>query len=257
MQRNMLAQYHVTNPQTSTGQRPVGGAGGPGEQGAASSRRTGCRCARRHRATSPVFSLTSVYVPHEPAEPRVVHASVGLRRRPQRDYGKIRILRLPDNTQIHGPSQIANTFAADARSSSKLLPLHADQLQGALRQPADPAGRRRSALRAAGLHPAADGGRRPTRCCATCWSPSARRSGIGTTLAGALNDVLGASVLHRRPDGRHRRHRRAAGVPTVAALLQQAQAKFTEAQRALQRGDLQGYAAAQAAARTTWSRRSR
>ena len=63
-------------------QRPVGGAGGPGEQGQASSRRTGCRCATPGGGHDPVFSLTSVYVPEQPAEPRVVH--LGRRRRGQR-----------------------------------------------------------------------------------------------------------------------------------------------------------------------------
>mgnify|MGYP006190768361 CR=1 FL=1 len=31
----------------------------------------------------------------------------------EEDYGKIRILRLPSNTQVPGPSQIANQFGAD------------------------------------------------------------------------------------------------------------------------------------------------
>jgi len=36
-------------------------------------------------------------------------------------YGQIRVLRLPDTTQVQGPSQISNTFAADERIQNKLL----------------------------------------------------------------------------------------------------------------------------------------
>ena len=43
------------------------------------------------------------------------------------------------------------------------------------RQPADAAGRRRPAVRAAGLRPGR-GARRRTRCCSACWSRSATRS---------------------------------------------------------------------------------
>ena len=62
--------YHVTDRQDVLRRaRPVEGAGGPATNRRASSRRTGCRCGRPGQA-NPVFSLTSVYVPHEAAEPR-------------------------------------------------------------------------------------------------------------------------------------------------------------------------------------------
>ena len=44
------------------------------------------------------------------------------------DYGKIRILRLPSNTQVPGPSQIANTFASDQEIQDRLLAFTQDQL---------------------------------------------------------------------------------------------------------------------------------
>ncbi len=57
----------------------------------------------------------------EAAEPRVVHLG-RLRRRAASDYGTIRILRLPSNTQVPGPSQIANSFGSDRDIQNQVLP---------------------------------------------------------------------------------------------------------------------------------------
>jgi uncharacterized membrane protein (UPF0182 family) len=76
-------------------------------------------------------------------------------------------------------------------------------------------------------------------------------AGYGTTLGAALNDVLGTTVFTGGPTTGGNQGPGGTGVPpgasqTVTSLLQQAQAKFTEAQSALRRGDLPGYAAAEA-----------
>ena len=66
-----------------------------------------------------MFSLTSVFVPQKRqnlASFISVDADAG-----QDDYGTIRILRLPSNTQIPGPSQIANLFGADSDIQDSLL----------------------------------------------------------------------------------------------------------------------------------------
>ena len=82
--------------------------------------------------------------------------------------------------------------------------------------------------------------------------------GIGTTLTAALDDVLGiASSPTEGTGGTTGGSSGGSGgtsggstVPgDVRSLLQQAEAQFAAAQRALQSGDLEGYAKAQGAAR--------
>jgi uncharacterized membrane protein (UPF0182 family) len=67
-----------------------------------------------------VFSLTSVYVPQK-RQNLAAYISVNSEAASD-DYGDIQILRLPGNTQVQGPSQIANTFAADEQIQQALLP---------------------------------------------------------------------------------------------------------------------------------------
>ena len=80
--------------------------------------------------------------------------------------------------------------------------------------------------------------------------------GIGTTLTAALDDVLG--IASRTDDVTPGSGGDTGGTggtggtglrETCAQLLRQAEAKFATAQKALQSGDLQGYAKAQAEAR--------
>ena len=81
--------------------------------------------------------------------------------------------------------------------------------------------------------------------------------GIGTTLTAALNDVLGlASPPNEGTGGATGGTSEGSGGTSggtvsgdVRSLLQQAEAQFAAAQRALQSGDLEGYAKAQGAAR--------
>ena len=67
----------------------------------------------------PVFSLTSVYVPTNRSNLASFISVDSDATSP--NYGQIRVLRLPDSTQVQGPSQISNTFAADERIQNKLL----------------------------------------------------------------------------------------------------------------------------------------
>ena len=82
--------------------------------------------------------------------------------------------------------------------------------------------------------------------------------GIGTTLTAALDDVLGIASSPSEGTGGTTGGGTTGGtggtsggtVPgDVRSLLQQAEAQFAAAQRALQSGDLEGYAKAQGAAR--------
>ena len=238
VQRNMLAQYHVTDPKTfyeGTDQWEV--PEDPDEQGQQAAAVPALGDARRPAATSPVFSLTSVYVPHEPAEPRVVHLG-RRRRRPATTTARSGSCGCPSNTQVPGPSQIANQFAADdeiaepaAARSRRPTP------RSLLRQPAHAAGRRRAALRAAALHAARERRGHLPGAAVRAGRRSARRSASATTLTEALDDVLGSP----RPDAddadtggaagdRRHRCRRSRSPATCAQLLQQAEAKFAEAE---------------------------
>jgi uncharacterized membrane protein (UPF0182 family) len=196
----------------------------------------------------PVFSLTSVYVPlkrQNLASFISVDADAALK-----DYGQIRILRLPSNTQVPGPSQIANQFASDQEIQDKLLAFtrtNSKALFGNLLTL--PAGDGLLYVQPLYTLRQAGEGRYPVlRYVLVSFGEDV---GIGSTLTAALDDVLGITTPEDSvepgttpppPDG-------STGgggqVPdSVSALLRQAEAKFTEAETALQNGDLAGYQAA-------------
>jgi len=111
VQRNMLAQYHVTQPKTfyeGSDQWEV-----PQDPTNRTQNQPPYRLSVRTPSggEEPVFSHTSVYVPKN-RQNLAAFISVDADAAVD-DYGKIRILRLPGSTQIPGPSQIANQFGAD------------------------------------------------------------------------------------------------------------------------------------------------
>src|SRR5690606_21305264 len=68
----------------------------------------------------PVFSLTSVFTPANRQNLASFIAVGG--DATKENYGKIQILRLPGNTQVSGPQQIANEVAADEDIQNALFP---------------------------------------------------------------------------------------------------------------------------------------
>ena len=121
VQRDVLAQYHVTDASTfyEGGERwkvPEDPAGTnsslqppyylsisrPGQKG------------------GPYFSLTTVYLPNS-RQNLASFVSVNSEAT-DKEYGKIQILQLPSKTQVGGPSQIANTFSSDQGLKQALLP---------------------------------------------------------------------------------------------------------------------------------------
>jgi len=121
VQRDVLAQYHVTDAQTFYGggerwkvpEDPAGANGSlqppyylsisrPGQKG------------------GPYFSLTTVYLPNS-RQNLASFVSVNSEATDKR-YGKLQILQLPSKTQVGGPSQIANTFSSDQGLKQALLP---------------------------------------------------------------------------------------------------------------------------------------
>jgi uncharacterized protein len=251
VQRNMLAQYHVTNPKTFYGGSDKWIV--PVDPEHRENKQPPYRLSVRTPGSGslPVFSLTSVYTPNR-RQNLAAFISVDSDAA-RKDYGTIRILRLPGDTQVPGPSQIANNFGQDPDIQGKLVaftkanskaiygnlltlpvgdgflyvqPLYAQRVTGEGRYPA---------LRYVLVSFGED-------------------VGIGTTLQEALDDVLGQKT-GTSPGGQGGGEQGAGGatggaIPSnVRALLEQAEQKFAQAQRSLRSGDLQGYAKAQKQAR--------
>ncbi len=256
VQRNMLAAYHVQNPKTfydGSDKWKV-----PEDPENKANKQPPYRLSVRTPSggPDPVFSLTSVYVPNNRqnlASFISVDADAG-----QKDYGTIRILRLPSNTQVPGPSQIANQFGADSDIQDKLLAFTRTNSKAVFGNLLTlPVGD--GLLYVQPLYTLRKTGEGRYPVLRYVLVSFGERVGIGTTLTAAIDDVLGIST----PEGGTAGTAGAGGtggsggtgggggaVPSdVRALLQQAEAKFAEAQKALQSGDLQGYAKAQAEAR--------
>ncbi|HEX5770823.1 MAG TPA: UPF0182 family protein [Nocardioidaceae bacterium] len=251
VQRDILAQYHVTQPKTfyeGSDQWEV-----PQDPTEKSQKQPPYRLSVRTPSSGqdePVFSLTSVYVPKN-RQNLAAFISVDADAA-QGDYGNIRVLRLPGSTQIPGPSQIANQFGADqeiqdarlafTRTNSKVIdgnlltlpvgdgllyvqPLYTQRESGEGRYPV-----LRYVLVSFG-----------------------KEVGFGPTLTAALDDVLGQIDPSNEPVEDGQPTTPPDGGPAVPgdveSLLQEAEAAFTEAEQALQDGDLVAYAEATERAR--------
>ncbi len=118
VQRNMLAEYHVTDPKTfyeGNDRWEV-----PQDPNKASQTQPPYRLSVATKAgAKPVFSLTSVYVPTK-KQNLAAYMTVGADAADPTTYGKFQILRLPDTNQVAGPSQIASRFAGDDAVADKL-----------------------------------------------------------------------------------------------------------------------------------------
>jgi len=245
VQRNLLAEYHVTQAKTfyeGSDRWKV-----PEDPSNRARTQPPYRLSVKTPSggTEPVFSLTSVYVPQNRqnlASFISVDADAA-----QGDYGQIRILRLPGNTQIPGPSQIANQFAADEAIQNALLAFtrtNSKALYGNLLTL--PVGD--GLLYVQPLYTLREAGEGTFPVLRFVLVSFGKEVGYGATLTAALDNVLGVtggeSIGEPIEPG---------GGPAVSgsvkALLEDAEAKFLEAEKALQRGDLQAYAAAQEEAR--------
>ena len=254
VQRNMLAAYHVQNPKTfydGSDKWKV-----PEDPEIKANKQPPYRLSVKTPTggPDPVFSLTSVFVPNNRqnlASFISVDADAG-----QKDYGTIRILRLPSNTQVPGPSQIANQFGADSDIQDKLLAFTRTNSKAVFGNLLTlPVGD--GLLYVQPLYTLRKTGEGRYPVLRYVLVSFGERVGIGTTLTGAIDDVLGISTPEdgieetgSTGDTGDTDGLDTANVPTgVRALLQQAETRFAEAQRVLQAGDLEGYAAAQDEAR--------
>ncbi|HET6624775.1 MAG TPA: UPF0182 family protein [Nocardioidaceae bacterium] len=257
VQRNLLQEYHVTQPKTfyegsdkwSVPQDPTNKNQSQPPYRLSVKTPTG--------GSEPVFSLTSVYVPQKRqnlASFISVDADAA-----EDDYGQIRILRLPGNTQIPGPSQIANQFAADQEIQNALLAFtrtNSKALFGNLLTL--PVGE--GLLYVQPLYTLREQGEGTYPVLRYVLVSFGKDVGFGPTLATALDDVLGVtggedSLVDESDPGEPGGPSEEPGTDQpgvsgdVQSLLQQAEDKFAEAEKALQSGDLEGYARAQDEAR--------
>ena len=253
VQRNMLAQYHVTQPKTfyeGSDQWEV-----PQDPTTRTQTQPPYRLSVRTPSggEEPVFSHTSVYVPKNRQNLAAfisvdADAAVG-------DYGKIRILRLPGSTQIPGPSQIANQFGADQQIQDARLAFtrtNSEVIDGNLLTL--PVGDGLLYVQPLYTRREAGEGRYPVlRYVLVSFG---KEVGFGPTLTAALDNVLGKIDPNNEPvaepgtEPPPGEEEPPSNTPAdVEQLLQQAEDAFTEAEQALQDGDLAGYADATERAR--------
>jgi uncharacterized membrane protein (UPF0182 family) len=253
VQRNILAQYHVTQPKTfyeGSDQWEV-----PEDPTNKTQNQPPYRLSVRTPSggAEPVFSHTSVYVPKN-RQNLAAFISVDADAAAD-DYGKIRILRLPGSTQIPGPSQIANQFGADQEIQDARLAFtrtNSEVIDGNLLTL--PVGDGLLYVQPLYTRRESGVGRYPVlRYVLVSFG---KEVGFGPTLTAALDDVLGQIDPDNEPvedpggtpppsedPGQP-------GVPDdVESLLEDAEDAFAEAERALQDGDLAGYAEATERAR--------
>jgi uncharacterized protein len=255
VQRNMLAAYHVTDAKTfyaGDDQWKV-----PEDPEHKARKQPPYRLSiKSTTGDEPVFSLTSVFVPQKRQNLASFISVDSDAAKP--GYGEIRILRLPSTTQVPGPSQIANNFNNSDEIQTRVLPFTRGSAKvrygNLLTLPVGD-----GLLYVQPLYIQRNTGEGTYPQLRFVLATFGDQVGIGTTLTQAVDDVLGLESGDGTTEGAGTGGGAGSGdggnggggtggatVPgDVRALLTQAAQKFSEAQQALEKGDLEGYAAAQ------------
>ncbi|HEY8455459.1 MAG TPA: UPF0182 family protein [Actinopolymorphaceae bacterium] len=122
VQREILAQYHVTNAATFyEGTERWRVPADPTQQNARVKQPAYYLSVQMPGDDKPEFSLTSTYIYYNRqnlAAFVAVNADAT-----SKNYGKIRVLQLDNRTQIDGPNQVANELDSDTRIADAMLPL--------------------------------------------------------------------------------------------------------------------------------------
>ncbi len=248
VQREMLASYHVLDPKTFYEGNDKWEI--PQDTSASTRKQPPYRLSVATRSgDDPEFSLTSVYVPSK-KQNLASFMSVGADAAKPDTYGKFQILRLPDNTQVPGPGQIANQFQRDDKVAGQLLAFKRADVSARYGNLLTlPVGK--GLLYVQPLYTIREGGAGNFPGLTFVLVSFGKEVGIGPTLSAALDDVLSrAAGDGSTPVDSGGADPGAGGEDTqnlpVAALklLQQADDKFAEADEALKSGDLEGYAKA-------------
>jgi uncharacterized membrane protein (UPF0182 family) len=251
VQRSLLAEYHVKDPKTFYEGNDKWEI--PEDPNSPARKQPAYRLSvATETGEKPVFSLTSVFVPAK-KQNLSAFMSVGADAADKATYGKFQILRLPDTNQVSGPSQIASQFSNDptiAAAVRNFKQNDAKVVYGNLLTLPVGGG----LLYVQPLYTLRQGGtgNYPTlQFVLTSFGP---KVGIGPTLQASLDAVLGVAPSDTTPGTTTPPPDQTGGsneaLPTQALrLLQQADVKFREADAALKKGDLQGYADAVKAGR--------
>ena len=118
VQRDILAKYHVTDPQAFySGQDFWTVPNDPTRPSLGVAQPPYYLMLRMPDQKEPTFSLTSTFAPNR-RQTLAAFMSVNADAGP--DYGSIRVLQLPRNTTIPGPTQVQNNFESDPQVSSQL-----------------------------------------------------------------------------------------------------------------------------------------
>ncbi|HUP98834.1 MAG TPA: UPF0182 family protein, partial [Aeromicrobium sp.] len=125
VQRDVLREYHVTDAQTFyKGEERWKVPEDPNGNGALQPPYY-LSISRPDQKGGPYFSLTTVYLPNS-RQNLASFVSVNSEAT-DKGYGEMQILQLPSDTQVGGPSQIANTFSSDQGLKQALLPFQQDK----------------------------------------------------------------------------------------------------------------------------------
>jgi uncharacterized membrane protein (UPF0182 family) len=249
VQRDMLAAYHVLDPKNFYEGNDKWDV--PEDPSSSIRKQPPYRLSVATKSgTVPDFSLTSVFVPQR-KQNLAAFMSVGADAAKPASYGKFQILRLPDTTQVPGPSQIANQFSNDPKVANQLRAFkQADAKVAYGNLLTLPVGG--GLLYVQPLYTLREGGSGNYPVLRFVLSSFGRDVGIGSTLSASLADVLGTDAdTDLNPQVPPTDNTKGGGkgdtqnLPVAALrLLQRADQKFAEANTALKKGDLQGYATA-------------
>ncbi len=246
VQRDMLAAYHVLDPKTFYEGNDKWDV--PDDPASPTRKQPPYRLSVSTQSGQvPTFSLTSVFVPQK-KQNLASFVAVGADAAKPDSYGKFKILRLPDNTQVPGPGQIANQFSNDPKVANQLRAFkQADAKVAYGNLLTLPVGG--GLLYVQPLYTLREGGSGNYPVLRFVLTSFGRDVGIGSTLRTSIDDVLGLSggdttaPTDGTPGGTGGGTTQ--NLPVAALkLLQQADDKFAEADTKLKAGDLSGYAAA-------------
>lgn len=250
VQREILARYHVLDPRTFYEASDAWQVPSNPTEARSTNKQPPYRLSvARQGQEDPTFSLTSVYTPNN-RQNLAAFMSVGADASDPDTYGQFEILRLPSNTQVPGPSQIANQFNNEPKVATALRPFiqgNAEVEYGNLLTLPVGGG----LLYVQPLYTVRSGGDGAYPLLRYVVASFGDEVGIGTNLAAALEDVLGSGGSdtttddpEATPDDPDTTTPSDPLPEGALRLLQQADEKFAEAETALQNRDLTGYAEA-------------
>jgi uncharacterized membrane protein (UPF0182 family) len=242
VQRDVLQRYHVTDAQTfyEDGERwkvpedpaAVGNSNALQPPYYLSTARPG--------ENDPKFSITSVYLPNS-RQNLAAFVSVNSEATDTANYGKMQILQLPSDTQISGPSQIANSFSTDKGVSQALLQYQqsktASILYGNLLTL--PVGEGLLYVQPVYVQKSAVEGSYPVL--QFVIASFGKDVGFGQTLDEALRAALGLSEDNAPTTDDTTTPSKPGSVKTASQYLSDATNYYQEAQTALKKGDLATY----------------